>query len=153
VDSIAIDTGSQLSRDALMSCYGRTNRIMPRDRGEYNQLMSEIYLSCRLKHLLVTHEAKEIWIGPENNRAPSGRYDLEGWNQTDYKVNVTVEHEFVEPKGGNPGRFYLSVRGCNDAPSLLGDAGERLLADDQISFAMLAMNVHPDWAVEISGWV
>lgn len=153
IDSIGIDGGHQLSEDAMFACFGRSLRIMPRDRGEYNQLMRDLLYACRMKHFCITHHAQEIWAGAdENSRKPTGRYDWKGWGELGYVCNVIVEHTHDDKRN----EFHLSIRQCNDNPALLGADGENLLnsteAWDDITFQDLAMKVFPQWAEEILRW-
>ncbi len=149
ITSIGIDNGYQLEQDMLMSCYGRALRIMPRDRGEYNQAMRDILYACRMKHFCITHPANEIWVGEdEKSRKPSGKYDWKGWKDLDYACNVIVEQGHDDKKGV----FWLSVRRCNDNPALLGRYDARLLEDGDVHFQNLAMEVFPEFKEEILAW-
>lgn len=136
VQSIFIDSGSQLWEDILFANYGRNQKIMPRDRGSANQEMKDLLASLQDKHLMITHRAKEIW----KNEKPSGVNDVAGFADMGYYVNVLAEHT-RHPKSGE---FHLSVRMCQANAALHGDAGKNLLTGDDITFQMLAMNVYPD---------
>lgn len=136
VDSIAIDTGSQLNEDILYSHYGRAQRIMPRDRGPANQDWKDLFNSLSAKHCLITHQAREVW----KNDKPSGKFEWDGFGRVDYYTNIVVEQT------GPPTtpHFTLSVRRCQARPDLLGDAGKNMLTDDDITFQLLALSVFPD---------
>jgi hypothetical protein len=142
IDSIGIDSGTQLWEDILFSHFGRAQRIMPRDRGAANQDIRDILNSCASKFFIITHQAKEIW----RNDKPTGKYDWDGFSRIDYYCNCIVEQEFNEQRQ----EFYLSIRQCQDRPDLMGAAGEHCLEGAAISFAMLALQVYPD--SDLSRW-
>lgn len=141
IRSIGIDTGTQLWEDILFAHYGRSERIMPRDRGPANQEMIE-FLNCLSgKHLAITHKAREVW----KNDKPTGRYEWAGFPHLGYHVNVIAECTCDETKGpDDENRFALNVVMCQDNPDIQGPGGKRLLVDDQINFQMLAYSIYPE---------
>ena len=136
IDSIAIDSGTQLSEDLLMSHYGRRDRIMPRDRGPYNNDWKDIFNACQGKHLLVTHEAKEIW----RNEKPTGKFEWDGFARLDYYSNVVIEQEYDEKTV----TWYASIARCQARPDLMGDDGRRMFSNDEIGFYYLAAAIWPE---------
>lgn len=133
IRSIAIDSGTQLVEDFLFKHFGRSQRIMPRDRGPLNQDMRDVLNSLQDKHVIITHQASEIW----RNDKPTGKFDWSGWNKLDYYCNVIVEHKYDEKSG----QFSLTIRLCQDRPDLIG---ETILFDEDITFEMLATTIYPD---------
>lgn len=131
IQSIAIDSGTQLWEDILFAHFGRAQRIMPRDRGAVNQDMKDILNSLQDKHLMITHQATEVW----KNDKPTGKFEWAGFSKLDYYVNVIVEHTY------KAGEFGLTVRLCQDRPDLIG---EKILTDEAINFEMLATTIYPD---------
>ena len=129
IDSIMIDPGTQLSEDVLFANYGRDQKIMPRDRGEFNSEMKLILSSMAGKNLLITHEAKETWRGEK----PTGKFTWKGWGSLGYNVNLILEHTCSD------GVFRVAVRQCQDKPELIGD--DMGLANEDITFEMIALNV------------
>lgn len=145
VSTIAIDSGSQLWEDVLYAHYGRSQRILPRDRGPANQEMRDLLNSLQDKHLIVTHRSKEVW----RNDKPTGLREPSGYSDMGYYVNVLAEHEHNQkPDRARNWRFSLSVRMCQARAALQGPDGENLLTDDSITFAALAMNIFPDSSPE-----
>lgn len=134
--SVAIDSGTQLWEDIEFAHFGRAQRIMPRDRGPANQEMRDILNALQDKHLIITHQAKEIW----RNDKPTGKFEWAGWSKLDYYVSVLIEH--TGPPADKD--FGLTIRQCQDAPELIG---EKLLTGDMISFDNLAINIYPEWEV------
>ena len=143
--SIVIDTGSQLAEDMLYANYGRTLKIMPRDRGAYNQEMRNFLNSISSKHFLLTHQAKEIWKGEGDNAKPSGEFRRKGWTDLGYNVNVEIEHYRASKRdavdGIVEGEFLVDVTMSQTNPSLHGEAGARLLFGEAITFQNLALKV------------
>jgi len=141
IRSIMIDTGTQLWEDILFAHFGRSERVMPRDRGPANQEMIE-FLNCLSgKHLIITHKAREIW----RNDKPTGRFDWAGFPHLGYHTNVIAEMVCDETKAeGTEGRFYLNMHLCQDNPDIQGPGGKKLLMDEQINFQTLAYSIYPD---------
>lgn len=134
--SIILDTGSQYSEDVLYACYGRTQKIMPRDRGMYNQDMIDFLNALDSKHLLITHKAKTIW----KNEQPTDKMQRKGFNEIGYHVNVEIEHYRAKKKdkhGNLP--FYIDIGQCQANSALVGE--EKALDDEGITFQNLAMLV------------
>lgn len=132
VDSISIDSGTQLAEDVLFANYGRDQKIYPRDRGTYNSEMKQLFASIQHKHLLITHEARAIW----KNEKPTERDEHAGWSKLEYNTNVMVEHSYSEKKE----EFSMQVRMSQDRPDMIGET----LLDDNITFEMLAIMLYPD---------
>jgi hypothetical protein len=141
VDSIVIDTGTQLSEDVLFANYGRDQKIMPRDRGTYNSEMKQLLASLQHKHIFITHEAKSIW----KNEKPTDKDEWTGWSKLEYNTNVILEFTGPPKTDKEKYRFGCTVRLCQDRPDLIG---ETILTDEDISFEMLATTIYPDgeWA-------
>jgi hypothetical protein len=139
--SIVIDSASQLAEDVLYANYGRTLKIMPRDRGAYNQEMREFLNAISSKHVLLTHQAKEVWV----NEQPTGRFRRKGWTEIGYNVNVEIEHYRASKRdavdGIVEGEFLVDVTMSQTNPSLHGEAGARLLFGEAITFQNLALKV------------
>lgn len=144
--SIIVDSGSQLSEDILYACYGRTQKVMPRDRGMYNQEMIDFLNAISNKHVLITHKAKEVWV---NEKPVPGEFKRKGFGEIGYHCNVEIEHyrgtkgkKLKKPADGEEIPFYIDVRQCQANPSLVGET--KLLENEQINFQTLAMLVFPD---------
>ena len=87
IASVCIDTGTDMWESILFAYFGRTSKIMPRDRGAANSEMVTLLNMCG-KHLLVTHRSTEIWA----NDKPTGTFKLSGYAHISYCVTVCVEH-------------------------------------------------------------
>lgn len=148
VVSIAIDSGTQLSEDTLFSEYGRTEKILQRDRGAYNQDMKEILDVCQDKHFVITHESTGVYV---NDKQVPGKSTWKGYGRLDFNVNIIVEHTFKSTPNvtvdKNDLEFGLHVRLCQDRPDLIGD---KILENDDITFQMLALTIYPD--SDVSDW-
>lgn len=136
VRSVLIDSGTQLYEDLMMKHFGRTFRVMPRDRGPLNADLRDIFNSLQSKNVLVTHQSKEVW----RNDKPTGRFEWSGWTQLDYHCNVILEHQYHPAEGDHAARFGVTVRLCQEQPHLIG---EEILADNHIRFDMLESFVYP----------
>lgn len=143
IRTIVIDGMTQFWEDVLFAEFGRSQRIMPRDRGPVNREMKDFIGSLSDKHLILTHEARAVY---KNDKVVPGKYELAGWPHTGYNVNCEVEFVCDEEKGeGTEGRFAVNVHKCQSNPNIQGPGGKKLLEDDQITFDYLATYIDPDW--------
>lgn len=142
IRTIVIDGMALFWDDILFAEFGRTQKIMQRDRANPNREMKEFIGSLSDKHLILTHEAKEIY----KNDKPTGKFQSAGWNKTGYNVNCEVEFCNDDTKGdGDEGRFYIDVHRCQSNPNIQGPGGKKLLTDEQITFDYLATYIDSDW--------
>ena len=142
IKTIAIDSGSQLWEDILFANYGRNQKIMPRDRGSANQEMKDFLNSIQNKHLIITHRSREMWV----NDKPSGEFDVAGFNDIGYYVNLLIEHRLRQkPKKGD-GNFQVRVKMCQARAGLMFDDRDEIesLTDELITFQNIAVAVYPD---------
>lgn len=140
INSIVLDSGTQLWEDMLFAEFGRSQRIMPRDRGAVNQEMTDLLNALSGKHLIITHHSTEIW----KNDKPTGNCDAKGFSHIGYHVSGMVELVNDPNKGmDDDGRFYINVPLCQENPDIQGKAGKKLLMDWDITFQNLAALMHP----------
>lgn len=138
IQTIAIDDGTQLYEDILYAHYGRANRISE-DKTVYgppNQEMIDLINSIDHKHLVIPHQAKDEYKG----KTATGRDTVKGFREVGYYVSILAEMTRDVKKQ----EFALSCRMCQENAGLHGDAGDRMLKDDDISFLSLAMKIFGD---------
>jgi hypothetical protein len=140
IKSIVLDSGTQFYEDMLFAEYGRSQRILPRERGAVNREMRDFYASLSKKNLYITHEARAIY----KNDQKTDRIELSGWAHTGYNTNVEIEFGVNDAKEEGEGKFYLTVKRCQDRPVLQGVSGKQLLTDEEITFPHLAMQMYPN---------
>lgn len=141
LETIVIDSGSQLKEDLLMAHYGRTNKVMMRDRGEFNQDWKDILNSGQHKHLIITHHPTEIY----SNDKPTGRFTWNGYNKIGHQCNLIIEQKY-DPRDES---WSIDCVLCQNRPELIGKTlpdedifGE--VGNDGLTFQNLAMSVYPD---------
>ena len=135
IKTIMIDDGTQLYEDILYAHYGRANRISE-DRTVYgppNQEMIDLINSLQDVHLIIVHQSKDEYKG----KTATGRDTLKGFREIGFYVNVLVEFARDEVKQS----FFMNVRLCQDNANLHGDGGKRILKDNDITFANLALKI------------
>lgn len=141
VDSIVIDSGTQLWEDMLMAHYGRTNRIMPLDRKPCNQEMIDLLNSLSGKNLVITHRSTQVWKG----NAPTDKKKLDGFGKIGFFVSAIVKCVNDDELGeGDEGWFYMDIDMCQANPSIAKKAGKKALEDSAMTFANLAMLIFPE---------
>lgn len=150
IQTVVIDTGTQLWEDLLFKNYGRNQRIMPRDRGAANQDMIDFLNAMTGKHLILTHKAAEIWSGEGDAGKPTGKFKLSGFGHLSYHSTCVLEmkkntlyNTETGSGGGKAWKWSLDVVDCQAMPELEGPQGKDMLTDDAITFENLAACVYP----------
>jgi hypothetical protein len=87
VNTVVIDTGSQLYDFMMFAHFGRHSNVDPLSRGPLNQEMRDLMYACP-KHLIVIHPVKEEWA----NGKPTGRRVMDGWSKLNYCMSVCGEN-------------------------------------------------------------
>jgi hypothetical protein len=138
--TVVWDTGDEIFNVLTLSLFGRTSKIMPRDRGIiYQTYSSRVREAMKTKDtsLIILHKQKEIWA----NNEPTGKHTLAGYRDTDYLVPVIVQ---LGKKGTGAKRvFTLKVVKCRYNMGLEGEVFEG------IGFPELAAMVLPDVPAEV----
>lgn len=155
IDSIFLDGWDIMCEDFLVANYGRDTKIMPRDRKEVNREHANFLNALSGKHVVITANSKDVWVGDGNNgKKVPGKFERGGWAHVGYHVNticqMTLNEQYNEAKTDDF-RFGLTVKQCQARPALIGDDGKFCLKDDMITFPNLAQLVYPkstyqDWA-------
>lgn len=144
IRTIVIDTGTQLSEDILFANYGRNLRVMPRDRGAYNQEIKDMLVACN-KNLIVIHQSREVWV---NDQVVPGKYERTGYKRISYEMNVCVQHfkdkatHNKDCAGSENGCVCYGIRigECQANPEL---DGEKIIGR-KATFPHLARRIFPD---------
>lgn len=98
VESIAVDTTSQLKDWINFAHFGRKNQIKPTSRGAANQDMIDFINALSAKNVVLIHRAAEIWkdtgaTDKEGNKiqAPSGKFKPDGFAKIGGFVTAVIE--------------------------------------------------------------
>jgi hypothetical protein len=162
VSLICIDLFQQFYQDMKYAHYGRKQFALKKvtkdyyqDTHEADQEIIDFINSISDKHLILTHKSKPEY---ENDKA-TGRMTWEGFKFMGNHVNVVVEHhnnkKFDPKKENDPDtnwHYAMSIRRAQwNAAEVEGEAGEKILKDEWITFQMLGMALFPnsdpeDWA-------
>lgn len=148
IRTIVIDDFSQFCEDVLFKHFGRTWRIIPRDRGAFNQDIIDFINAISNKHVILTHKQQEIWSGGDDGK-PTGRFKAKGFGDIGYHCNVVIEMKknlnwSENGHGPIPWKYSLDIKDCQANPELEGPQGKDLLTDDLINFTQLACAIYPD---------
>ena len=154
IRTIVVDDFSQFCEDVLFKHYGRTWRIMPRDRGPYNQDIIDFINGVSAKNVVLTHKSAEIWENKTNAKGeetgtPTGKFKQKGFGDLGYHCNVVIEMKKnpAWDQNGNgkiPWKYSIDIRDCQSRPELEGPQGKDLLTDEFITFGNLAMEIFPN---------
>ncbi len=128
VQTIVVDTCSQVFDYILFSHFGRRNQIKPTSRGAVNQDMIDFVNALRSKHLILIHRSKEVWKGTgvrdkDGNeiKEPSGKFETDGFAKIGGFVTTTLELTNVRKAGSNlDDKFHCKVVSCQTKPELEG---------------------------------
>ena len=139
IETIVIDDCTVLYEDILFANFGRTNQLSTQ-RTVYagpNREMAEIINSAKdKKHLILLSQAKPEYV----NDKRTDKYKIDGCSKLGFDTTVIL-YMYRDQKTND---FYADVQLCQENASLNGDAGLRLLANDEINFATLAAKIFAD---------
>lgn len=107
IRTIVIDTATDLWEIKVLSHFGRTDKVMPRDRGIPNSDFREMVRRARNYHanVIFIEKAKEKW---ENNE-PSGKFERKGQPDLGFDVDCTTQTKIVTQKGKQQ-KYALEVQ-------------------------------------------
>lgn len=98
IQTVVIDTCSQLFEWILMSYFGRRNQISPISRSGPNQDLIDLINALRSRNLVLIHRAREIWkstgqYDKQGNaiKEPSGKFESDGYRHVGGFVTATIE--------------------------------------------------------------
>ena len=84
--TLVIDSESQRWELQMLAEFGRTEQIMPRDRGNLNSDKRAFINACLASdmNIIFCSRVREVWL----NNAPTGSYERRGYNGLDYDCQV-----------------------------------------------------------------
>ncbi len=98
IESIVVDTSTQLNDWITFSHFGRKNQIKPTSRGAANQDMIDFINALSAKNVVLIHRAAEIWkdtgaTDKDGNKiqAPSGKFKPDGFAKIGGFVTAVFE--------------------------------------------------------------
>lgn len=149
IQTIVVDTTSQLFEYIMFSHFGRRNQIKPTSRSAPNQDMIDFINALRAKNVVLIHRSKEIWkntgkyaANGEPIKEPSGKFEQDGFRGIGgfctAVVEMTNNKTVVVPPPDEDGhekamskKFQMRVVTCQTNSMLEG----QLLTDYGISGA------------------
>lgn len=148
IETIVVDTSTQLFDWIMFKNFGRKNKIPPVSRSVPNQDMIDFVNALRSKHLILIHRSKEIWKNTGKTdrngdpiKEPSGKYELEGFSKIGGFVTSTIElTNNKAPTDDLDKKFRARVVTCQTNPLLEGmDLSEYGVKGDGITWESLAL--------------
>lgn len=98
IETIVVDTATQLWDWIMFSHFGRRNQIESFQRGAPNQDMIDLINALRSKNLVLIHRASEEWKDTgevdsqgRKKQAPSGKFKADGFTRMGYFATVIAE--------------------------------------------------------------
>lgn len=121
--TLVIDSESQSWELQMLAEFGRTEKIMPRDRGNLNSDKRAFLNACLSSdmNIIFCSRVREVWL----NDKPTGTYERRGYNGLDYDCQVVswaVKRQPKDPFGnviGEP-EFGITVMDSRLNPSMEG---------------------------------
>lgn len=89
IRSIIIDNGTLVDVMCKVALFGKTQKILPRDRGPYNDRMQRLYSMAHDfdKNVVWIHRTKETW----RQDKPTGEFEPEGFKWCKNEIHAIVE--------------------------------------------------------------
>jgi hypothetical protein len=142
IKTIGVDTFGAFVDDVSYANYGITGVIDPKEFGfaPREDMIKEIrewLNNMSTKNLVLTHHSKEVWKDgkPTNKTQPDGKFSKIGHYTSVACEMIVTDQEF------GAGRYVLKTKDCQANASIIG---LELLADEEITFQNLAMQVYPE---------
>ncbi len=151
VRTLMVDTGTEVHELVRLARFGKLEQVLPHHYGPVNKEMRDL-----VKRAYDREDLNVVWIHKEKKQYKqnkkgedswTGDYDMAGYADMPYLVDVTIEHYWVNPTEDAPGRFGIRVTGVGrQTPDVCGLE----LEGDDCNFAMLATMLYPE--VDPSWW-
>ncbi len=142
IETIVIDTATQLWDWIMFSHFGRRNQVESYQRGAPNQDMIDLINALKNKNLVLIHRAKDEWKDTgevdsqgRKKQAPSGKFQAEGFTKMGYFATVICELS-AAPKASEPDdKFKIKLVKCQPNSLLEGqDMAEYGLRGESITW-------------------
>jgi hypothetical protein len=150
VRTLIVDTGTEVWELLRLARFGRLESVLPHHYGPVNKEMRDL-----VKRAYEREDLNVIWIhklkkeykeGKKGDSHWTGNYDLAGYGDIPYLVDLTLEHYWVSPTEDEPGRFGIRVTGVGrQTPDVCGLELEGPECTFQMLAAMLYPEVDPTW--------
>lgn len=119
IETIVIDTATQLWDWIMFSHFGRRNQVESYQRGAPNQDMIDLINALKTKNLILIHRASEEWkdtgeVDKEGRKkqGPSGKFKAEGFTKMGYFATAIIELVNA-PKAAEPDdKFKMRIVRC-----------------------------------------
>ncbi len=142
IETIVIDTATQLWEWIMFSHFGRRNQVESFMRGAPNQDMVDLINALKCKNLILVNRASEEWkdtgqVDEKGNKkqAPSGKFKSDGFNKTGFYTTITMELTNVGKSKDPDDKFKAKLVRCQPNSLLEGqDLGEYSLVGEAITW-------------------
>lgn len=147
IRTLVVDTGTEIHELLRLARFGKLEQVMPHHYGPVNKEMRDLvklaYDREDLNVIWIHKEKKQYKANKKGEDSWTGFYDMAGYADMPYLVDVTIEHYWKDPDPdeGTPGRFGIKVVGVGrQTPDVCGLE----LEGDDCNFQMLAMMLYPE---------
>jgi hypothetical protein len=145
VRTLAVDTGTEVYELLRLCRFGKLEQVKPHHYGPVNKEMRDLvklaYEREDLNVIWVHKMKKQYAQNKKGDDSWTGGYEMSGFSDMPFLVDVTLEHYWVSPTEEAPGRFGIKVVGVGrQTPDVCGLE----LEGADCSFQMLAMMLYPD---------
>lgn len=145
IQTIVIDTATQLWDWIMFSHFGRRNQVESFQRGAPNQDMIDLINALKNKNLILIHRAKDEWKDTgevdsqgRKKQAPSGKFQAEGFGKIGYFATVICELTSTAKASEADDKFKIKLVKCQLNSLLEGqDMGEYSLKGEAITWENL----------------
>ena len=152
VRTLMVDTGTEVHELLRLARFGKLEQVMPHHYGPVNKEMRDLvkraYEREDLNVIWIHKEKKEYKQNRKGEDSWTGSYDMAGYGDMPYLVDVTLQHYWKDATEDAPGCFGIKVVGVGrQTPDVCGLE----LEGPDCNFQMLATMLYPD--VDPAWWV
>jgi len=145
VRTLVVDTGTEVYELVRLAHFGRLESVKPHHYGPVNKEMRDLVKAAYERedlNVIWVHKMKKQYAqNKKGDDSWTGGYEMAGFSDMPFLVDVTIENYWVNPTEDAPGRFGFRVTGVGrQTPDVCGLE----LEGADCNFQMLAMLLYPE---------
>lgn len=152
IQSIVVDSNSQLWDWILFSHFGRRNQIESYQRGAPNQDLVDFINALKHKNLILIHRASEIWKDTgevdkqgRKKQAPTGKFKADGCSKLGYLITCEIELISKTKATNLDDKFKVRIRECQNNPLIEGEVMDE--------YGLIGEELNWDNLMTAIGWI
>ena len=120
--TMVLDTATEADELWRVAHFGKLEQVSQYKYGERNKFWKGFFNDCFTGDMsvILLHKLKALYV----NDKRTDKFEISGWNGMEFEAQCVLYHEWVDPKGDEPGRFTFRVTKNNANAELRGLEGD-----------------------------